>query len=189
MRMALAALLLWSAAASGADVIGKDDELLFVSVRYQDRAQLQYLAGRFQHVSVDERARTAAFEASHDEYLALRRAGVDARVDEAATARMHEVEAALRPSVPGPEAIPGFACYRTVEETYATMQQMARDRPDLARVVDIGPSWLRSRDPAMGYPMRVLVLGRARPTRTLPTSRAWCCWAPSMRASTRRRRC
>ncbi|QSX74891.1 hypothetical protein HIV01_017390 [Lysobacter arenosi] len=162
MRPGLAALLLWSAAASGAGAVGKDDQLLFVSVQYGNRAQLQYLAARFQHVSVDEHARTAAFEATYDEYLALRRAGVDARVDEVATERMREVdEALLQSGQVRTEAIPGFACYRTIEETYDTMQQIARDRPDLARVVDIGPSWLRSRDPAAGYPMKVLVLGNS----------------------------
>ncbi|HEY5802711.1 MAG TPA: M14 family zinc carboxypeptidase [Lysobacter sp.] len=154
MRVGLAALVLWSAA-SGAVDVGDDERLVFVSVHYRDRVQLQYLGARFQHVAVDERARSASFEATWDEYLALRREGINARVDEPASARLREAENALLQ----PDAIDGFACYRTVEETYATMEQLALRRPDLARVVDIGPTWLRSRDPASGYPMKVLVLG------------------------------
>jgi len=37
--------------------------------------------------------------------------------------------------------IPGFPCYRTLEETYATMAQLATDHPTLASWTDIGDSW------------------------------------------------
>jgi hypothetical protein len=44
------------------------------------------------------------------------------------------------------QAIPGFACYRTVEETYATMDQLAARRPSLAQVIDIGTQLDRAED-------------------------------------------
>jgi hypothetical protein len=53
--------------------------------------------------------------------------------------------------------IPGFACYRTVEETYATMDLIARDHPSLASVSTIGQSWDRVHL-ATGYDLRVLKL-------------------------------
>ncbi|MEZ4615683.1 MAG: hypothetical protein R2867_09240 [Caldilineaceae bacterium] len=40
--------------------------------------------------------------------------------------------------------IPGFPCYRTVEETYADLQDLATSHPTLARWVDIGDSWDKS---------------------------------------------
>ena len=75
--------------------------------------------------------------------------------------RLHEAEAALQSGFQGDvgtESISGYSCYRTVEETYATMDALASAHPNLARVIDIGPSWLRSRDASTGYRMRVLRL-------------------------------
>ena len=37
--------------------------------------------------------------------------------------------------------IPGYPCYRTVEETYADLAQLAVDYPQLATWTDIGDSW------------------------------------------------
>ncbi|MGB5051768.1 MAG: M14 family zinc carboxypeptidase [Caldilineaceae bacterium] len=37
--------------------------------------------------------------------------------------------------------IPGYACYRTVGETYADMVQLAADKPALAQWIDIGDSY------------------------------------------------
>jgi hypothetical protein len=37
--------------------------------------------------------------------------------------------------------IPSFPCYRTVEETYSDLAQLALDNPDLVTWVDIGDSW------------------------------------------------
>lgn len=37
--------------------------------------------------------------------------------------------------------IPGYACYRTVEETYASAQALAAVHPALAQWIDIGDSW------------------------------------------------
>lgn len=157
MRHAVLPLLFWFA--TGVASAGQAGErVVFVQAAYADRAQLQQLASRFQHVIVDEDARVARFEATHDEYLALRRAGIDVRIDEAATRQMQGAEQALQA---GSDAITGYACYRTVDETYAAMDALAAARPGLARVVDLGPSWLRSRDTAGGYRMRALVLGNA----------------------------
>lgn len=37
--------------------------------------------------------------------------------------------------------IPGYACYRTVGETYADLSQLAADNPDIAQWIDIGDSY------------------------------------------------
>ena len=61
--------------------------------------------------------------------------------------------------------IPGFACYRTVDETYATFDQLELAYPHLARQVDIGDSWDKG-DPASpaGDDLRVLVLTNQQQT-------------------------
>ncbi|MEM1204169.1 MAG: M14 family zinc carboxypeptidase [Acidobacteriota bacterium] len=54
--------------------------------------------------------------------------------------------------------IPGFPCYRTVEETYADLAQRALDHPTLASWIDIGDSWEKANTPDPGYDVRALVL-------------------------------
>lgn len=60
----------------------------------------------------------------------------------------------------GVQAIPGYACYETVEETFAAAQAMAAARPDLASWIDAGDSW-EKRAGVGGYDMRVLKLGNS----------------------------
>ncbi len=55
--------------------------------------------------------------------------------------------------------IPGFPCYRTVEETYNSLQDLATTHPTLARWVDIGDSWDKvTAGGADGYDLQALVL-------------------------------
>ena len=55
--------------------------------------------------------------------------------------------------------IPGYPCYRTVEETYAALAQLAADHPGLAEWVDIGDSWEKVTPGGLpGYDMMLIVL-------------------------------
>lgn len=56
--------------------------------------------------------------------------------------------------------IPGHDCYRTVEETYATAEQIVADHPRLASWSDIGDSWEKENGLG-GYDLRVLRLTNA----------------------------
>jgi hypothetical protein len=57
------------------------------------------------------------------------------------------------------DGIPGYACYRTVEETYADLSALAVSHPDLAEWVDIGDSWDKARAGGNpGYDLHALVL-------------------------------
>jgi hypothetical protein len=158
------------------------DRLVFVTMHWRDRAELQRIASKFQHLIVDERQRTARTEASRDDLIALQRMRVRHEIDDVATERMRHAEAMLAKreamvqqgvlpkdgrttsaqQLTAEQSSPGYACYRTVEETYATMDQLAARRPNLARVLDIGPSWVaQSTNGAAGYRMRVLRLTSA----------------------------
>lgn len=55
-------------------------------------------------------------------------------------------------------SIPGFSCYRMVEETYADAAALAAARPDLASWIDVGDSWEKRVGRADGYDLMVLVL-------------------------------
>lgn len=63
--------------------------------------------------------------------------------------------------------IPGFPCYRTVEETFATATQLVADYPTLAQFVDVGDSWEKTEPGgAEGYDMMVLTLTNSQVTGT-----------------------
>jgi hypothetical protein len=148
------------------------DRLVFVTAHWKDRAQLQQIAGRFQHVTVDEAARTARTEASADDLIALRRMGVRVEIDDAATQKMRDNEQALADanSLVVANAIPGYSCYRTVEETYATMDNLAAIVPDKASVIDIGPSWIAAHTGgAQGYRMKVLRINNSATDASIPS--------------------
>jgi len=73
-----------------------------------------------------------------------------------------QIEAARRASSGGaraePTAIPGYACYETVEETFAAADGLIAARPTLGSWVNAGPSWLKTQNPASGYDLKVLKL-------------------------------
>ncbi|MGQ9804149.1 MAG: hypothetical protein ACUVSH_09980, partial [Anaerolineae bacterium] len=64
--------------------------------------------------------------------------GFRVEVDVEQTARLHLPNFPLPGQVKG---IPGYPCYRTVEETYADAAAIAATHPNLATWTDIGDSW------------------------------------------------
>jgi carboxypeptidase T len=58
---------------------------------------------------------------------------------------------------PEPSAIPGYACYETVEETFAAADGLIAARPTLASWVNAGSSWLKTQN-AGGHDIKVLKL-------------------------------
>ena len=162
MRPHHVALTLLSLATMGASAAAPaDDPLVVISAHYANRAELQKIASHFQHLLINEKTHTIRVEATHDEMMALRRIGVNAQIDDAATQRMRASETTMLQSSLETQSISGYPCYRTVDETYATMNQLAAARPTLARVIDIGPTWLESRQAGAGHRMRVLRLTNA----------------------------
>lgn len=54
-------------------------------------------------------------------------------------------------------AIPGYACYETVEETFAEADRIVAQQPNLAEFIDVGNSWEKTQGLG-GYDIKVLVL-------------------------------
>ncbi len=83
-------------------------------------------------------------------------AGYRIEVDDAKTARLDVPLVPLEGQLSG---IPGYPCYRTVEETYAAMQGLATTYPTLATWIDIGDSWEKvTSGGTLGYDLDVLIL-------------------------------
>ncbi len=95
----------------------------------------------------------------------LRLRGVDFTTETTATEQLHAMLAAQRGD---PRSIPGYACYRTVEETLDTVDTLIAQYPQLASYADIGVSWRRSQDPDLGWPLRVLRLSKLDHGRNKP---------------------
>jgi hypothetical protein len=131
----------------------------------QSPADLARLAPHFQHLKVDRKHHTVALVADDIQLAMLDGMGISYKVDVAGTANLRTfyAEAFNRD-----RSIPGFACYRTVEETYATMDQLAAAHPTLAQVIDIGPSWQRTQNASTGYRMRVMRIGNTATDATIP---------------------
>ncbi len=90
------------------------------------------------------------------QYSWLASLGFRMEIDEALT------DEASRPPVrlPGQiNGIPGYPCYRTVEETFTTAQDIILQYPDLTAWVDIGNSWEKTSPGGLaGYDLSVLRL-------------------------------
>ena len=125
-----------------------------VVVRDPTPAQLQQLGTRFGHLLFDHDTRQARAEASIEDRKWLSDLGMAWQTDEEASAALH---ASLQPQETL-RAIPGYACYRTVEETADTVASLVASHPVLASSIDIGPSWRRVQNSAQGYRLQVLKL-------------------------------
>ncbi len=137
----------------GAEALTEDGPLV-ARVEFADRAALAALAAEHAPWEVHHDRRTAVIEvANKDELARLQRAGYQVAIDDDLTALVRQPAHA-----PGVATIPGYSCYRTVEETYTTAANLAANYPNLATWTDIGDSWVKSAGVGTGYDLRVLRL-------------------------------
>lgn len=125
-------------------------------------ADRQEIGRRFDHFAVDRKSGALRlFVADGEELAWLRGRGYWLEPDVEANARMREAErrAATAATLAG---IPGYACYRTVEEGYASAEAIVAAHPQLASLADAGDSWEKvTAGGNPGYDLRVLVLTNA----------------------------
>lgn len=139
--------------------------MVVAHVRFRHQRDLNTLAARYDvwevHHSAAPQERYLVAYLSNAEVSALRTQGYQVTVDNTATAQLWSPRVVVGAQSAG---IPGYACYRTVEETYSSLAALALDHPDLATWNDIGDSWekVTPNNPA-GYDLYALVLtNRAR---------------------------
>lgn len=149
-------LLIPTAVRIGAAPRSELDGPVVARVYFTDQADLNRLAGRLDVWEVDHNERYFVALLAPEQYAALVTAGYRVEIDAAKTALL---ELGIRSTSQQTEGIPGFACYRTVEETYSDMAQLAIDHPHLATWIDIGDSWDKTTPGgSSGYDIKVLVL-------------------------------
>ena len=129
------------------------DEVIFAHVHYKDEADLKRMvAGPLDLLEeADRKAGWVGALLDQSQYVDLLAEGyqVDVVRRETITLR-HDGRSA---------GIPGYSCYRTVEETHAAMNALAADYPGLATVIDAGDSYDKVRPGgAAGYDILVLKL-------------------------------
>jgi murein tripeptide amidase MpaA len=135
---------------------------LVVRIYFSSLAERDRLAGLVDALEESTAGGYVGALVSPAEYQTLLAAGYRIEIDQARTALLRQPAASLPGQVSG---IGGYPCYRTVEETYASMSQLALDHPNLATWIDIGDSWEKlTFGGAPGYDLRVLILtNHARP--------------------------
>jgi carboxypeptidase T len=100
---------------------------LVVQIQYDSRTQLDELAGFLDIWEVHPDQHIIVARIWPEQYDRLASEGWRITVDQ------------QRPRLPG--TIPGYDCYRTINELYARLQQLAASYPDLVQMVAIGYSY------------------------------------------------
>jgi carboxypeptidase T len=127
-----------------------------VRAYYTDRRMVDELAAWLEPWEVHPDKGYLVVAVTRDEYNRLLDAGFGLEVDAQLTEEVTRPHVALPGQV---TAIPGYPCYRTVEETYATAQAIVTAHPDLASWTSVGLSWERTQPGGSpGYDMMVLRL-------------------------------
>jgi carboxypeptidase T len=143
-------------AAAASQMDAPVDRGLVVRIYYTDRTELAALSARLDVWSVHAKEGYLEAGVSPSEYFSLLTKGYRVEIDTEQTAAMNRPAIALPGQTNG---IPGYPCYRTVEETFATAQNIVSNYPTLAQWIDIGDSWEKTAPGGLpGYDMLVLKL-------------------------------
>ena len=157
---ALAAALV-AAGTAAADTAGQPE---VVQVFSSDAALIARMSEQFGHMRVDRTHGKITVEATPKQRAWLAQQNVRMTTDLAGTA-------ALQAQTQGRslKSIPGFSCYRTVEETQDSIDAIVAAHPDLATKIDIGDSWdKKTAGGSAGYDLYVLKLTNAANTQAKP---------------------
>jgi len=132
------------------------DRVLVVRIYYADRTQLAALSARLDVWAVHPAAGYLDAGVTPAQYFSLLTNGYRVEIDPAATTALSRPHVLLPGQTSG---IPGYPCYRTVEETFAAAQNIATTHPTLAHWIDVGDSWAKVASGGLaGYDMLVLKL-------------------------------
>ncbi|MGC9396149.1 MAG: M14 family zinc carboxypeptidase [Anaerolineae bacterium] len=127
-----------------------------VRAYYTDVQMVRDLAAWNEPWEVQRDARYVVVEVDADAYARLLAAGFRVEIDASLTTQLRQPNVMLPDQVAG---IPGYPCYRTVEETFATAEAIVAAYPDLATWIDIGDSWEKTAAGVNpGYDLMVLRL-------------------------------
>jgi len=109
-----------------------------VRAYYTGEQMVRDLAAWNEPWEVHRDARYVVVEVDAEAYARLLAAGFRVEIDTSLTAQLRQPNVMLPDQVTG---IPGYPCYRTVEETFTTAETIVAAYPHLADWIDIGDSW------------------------------------------------
>jgi hypothetical protein len=115
------------------------DTAVVVQIYFNSTSDLYKLASYLDIWEVNHKAGYLVAMLSPEQYASLQQAGYDMVIDQAKTAHLNQLNVPLPGQ--GPDTIPGYPCYRTVEETYADIGNISISHPDMAELISIGQSW------------------------------------------------
>ncbi len=125
-----------------------------VRAYFSDRQMVNDLAAWREPWEVNNDKGYVVVEVSPADYERLQQMGFRLEIDESLTKLYFGERQAFPNQISG---IPGYACYRTVEETFTTATDIVAAYPTLATWNDVGNSWQKSVGLG-GYDMMVLKL-------------------------------
>jgi hypothetical protein len=143
-----------AAKAAVSDSYSPNSEPSIVRVYYKNLADLKEISGYDLLEHNDKRLQYVLVLADEDDLRSIREKGFLVEVDRDRTERLLRKPAIDEAQIAG---IPGFPCYRTVEETYAVARSLERDYSSLADWIDVGDSWEKTDGPG-GHDLMVLRL-------------------------------
>ncbi len=127
-----------------------------VRAYYADEQMVRDLAAWNEPWAVHRDAGYVVVEVDQDGYARLLAMGFRVQIDAQLTTQLRQPNVMLPGQVSG---IPGYPCYRTVEETFATAAAITAAHPNLASWVDAGDSWEKTASGGNpGYDLWVLKL-------------------------------
>jgi carboxypeptidase T len=130
--------------------------LIVVRAYYSDPKMLVELAGWLEPWEVHAKEGYLVVGVTEAQYDRLLGMGFRLEIDWSYTEQMSQIAAPFPGQANG---IPGFDCYRTVAETFASAQTLVDAHPGLATWIDIGDSWDKTQpDGDPGSDMLVLRL-------------------------------
>lgn len=115
------------------------DEMVVAQVYFSSMDDLSQLATYLDIWVVNHASGYLVAMITTDQLTSLRQSGHRVIIDQPQTDSLNKPLSYL----PGQDtnSIPGFPCYRTVEETYSSMQAIETNFPNMAKLIDIGDSW------------------------------------------------
>ena len=131
-------------------------QTLIVRVYFEYKSTVNRLAAVLDVWEVNQAEGYLVAAITSDQVGWLKQQGFTVVVDDTKTAALNRPLAAIPGQTSG---ISGFPCYRTVEETYLELSQLAAAHPELAEWIDIGDSWQKATSAGeAGYDIHSLVL-------------------------------
>ncbi len=134
----------------------QNQNLWVIRIHFKSRQEVANIAARFEPWEVNYEEGYLVLGVSQADYNRLLAEGYQIVIDHETTALVNQPPMYLPMQTLG---IPGYSCYRTVEETFAAAESLVATNPTLAEWVDIGDSWEKIEPGGLpGYDLMVLKL-------------------------------